>query len=136
MDNPVGMWDKRRLLGSFMKQFTSKTQKIGEYGEEQAVVFLMKQGFSIVDRNVSNKYGEIDIIGKKGSAYYFFEVKAGKYGGFVNPAENLTPVKLRKFLISVEHYCFIHKIKDYRVQGIIVLLKNETVHSVECIDIY
>ena len=130
------MWDKRRLLGSFMKQFTSKTQKIGEYGEEQAVVFLKKQGFSIVDRNVSNKYGEIDIIGKKGTIYYFFEVKAGKYGGFVNPAENLTPAKLRKFLISVEHYCFIHKVRDYRVQGIIVLLKNEKMYSVECIDIY
>ncbi len=118
-----------------MKQFTSKTQKTGELGEEAAVMFLMKQGYTIVERNIANKYGEIDIVAKKGSVYYFFEVKAGKYGSFVNPAENLTPLKLRKFLISVEHYCYTRNIKDYRVQGIIVLLQGTTAHSVEIIDI-
>lgn len=75
-----------------------------------------------MERNVANKFGEIDIIAKSHGLHYFFEVKAGKSGGFINPAENLTKEKLRKFSISVEHYCLTHKIKDYKVQGIVVLL--------------
>jgi putative endonuclease len=105
-----------------VKHFTSKTQQIGEKGEDQAQVFLMKQGFSIVERNIANKYGEIDIIAKKKGVYFFFEVKAGMEGSWFNPAENLTKTKLRKFLISVEHYCLTCNIKEYRVQGVIVLL--------------
>lgn len=85
-------------------------------------MFLMKQGFSIVERNVANKYGEIDIIAKKNEIHYFFEVKAGMQGSWFNPAENLSKAKLRKFIISVEHYCLTCNIREYRVQGIIVLL--------------
>ncbi len=120
-----------------MKQFTSKTQKIGEIGEEKACMFLMKQGFTILERNVANKFGEIDVVAKKAGKHYFFEVKAGKQGGFVNPAENLTKEKLRKFSISVEHYCLINKIKDYRVQGVVVILpRDEDLgSSIEIIDL-
>jgi putative endonuclease len=117
-----------------VKQFTSKTQKIGEIGEEKACVFLMKQAFVVLERNVANKFGEIDIIAKKSGKYYFFEVKAGRQGGFINPAENLTKNKLRKFLISVEHYCLVNKIGNYTVKGIIVLLSKDA-ESVEIIDL-
>lgn len=105
-----------------MKQFTSKTQKTGEIGEEIACMFLMKHGFTILERNIANKFGEIDIVAKSHGVQYFFEVKAGKSGGFINPAENLTKEKLRKLYISVEHYCLTRKIKEYKVQGIVVLL--------------
>lgn len=108
-----------------MKQFTSKTQKIGEKGEDLACTHLKKIGFSIVERNSANKFGEIDIVAKKGSTYYFFEVKTGKQGGWINPAENLTKEKLRKLYISVEHYCMAHGIKTFQVQGIVVVLSQD-----------
>ncbi len=120
-----------------MKQFTSEKQKIGELGEDQAVLFLMKQGFSIIDRNVSNKFGEIDIVAKKDHIYYFFEVKSGKRGGFINPADNFTPTKVRKCIISIGHYCYTRNISDYRFLGIIVLLSQSVQQSssVEMIDL-
>jgi putative endonuclease len=105
-----------------VKLFTSKTQKTGEKGEDIACMFLMKHGFAVLERNVSNKFGEIDIVAKAHGMHYFFEVKAGKSGGFINPAENLTKEKLRKFFISVEYYAMTKRIKDYRVQGVVVLL--------------
>lgn len=108
-----------------MKQFTSKTQKIGEIGENLACMFLMKHGFTILERNVANKFGEIDIVAKKKGIVHFFEVKAGKQGGWLNPAQNLTKEKLHKFRISVEHYCLSKRLKDFRVQGIVVLLPQE-----------
>ena len=107
-----------------MKQFTSKTQKIGEIGEEKACMFLMKHGFTVLERNVANKFGEIDIVAKAHGAYYFFEVKTGRQGSWINPAENLTKEKLRKFMISVEHYCLLKKIKNFNAQGILVLLEK------------
>lgn len=117
-----------------MKQFTSKSQKIGEIGEERACMFLVKQGFSILERNIANKFGEIDVVAKKKEVFYFFEVKTGKSGSWFNPAENLTKKKLRKFLISVEYYVLTNKIKDYRTQGVIVLLDGEDA-KIEIIDL-
>ncbi len=118
-----------------IRTFTSPTQALGEKGEEAAVSWLKKEGFRIVERNVAGKYGEIDIVAKKGKVHYFFEVKAGKAGSWFNPAENLTPAKLSKFLISVEHYVLTHKIGEYRAQGIIVYLSDTKETKVELIEL-
>ena len=53
------------------KVFTSETQKTGEIGENIAVKFLVKHGFSILDRNYTKKWGEIDIIAEKSNKLYF-----------------------------------------------------------------
>jgi Holliday junction resolvase-like predicted endonuclease len=58
-----------------MKKFTSKKQKLGEVGEKNAEMFLVKQGFSIVEKNYSNRFGEIDLIAIKNNRYHFIEVK-------------------------------------------------------------
>jgi putative endonuclease len=117
--------------------FTSKTQKTGEIGEDLAVVFLMKQGFLIIERNFYSRNGEVDIIAKKGRTIYFFEVKTGKQGSWFNPAENLTKHKLRKYIKAVEYYVFKKKVKDYAVQAILVRIPNkpEEGASFEIVDI-
>lgn len=58
-----------------MKKFTSKNQKIGVIGENIAETFLVKQGFLVIDRNFSSRFGEIDIIALKNNQYHFIEVK-------------------------------------------------------------
>ena len=115
--------------------FTSPTQSTGEKGESAAVQYLKKEGFVIVERNVAGKYGEIDIVARKGKTHYFFEVKAGRVGSSIHPAENLHPAKIRKFLLTVEHYCLIHQIGDYRAQGVIVLQKPDGAYTVETIEL-
>lgn len=59
-----------------VKRFTSKTQKIGEIGEKVAEMFLVKHGFTVIDRNFTHKLGEIDLVAKKSGKLYFFEVKS------------------------------------------------------------
>ncbi len=121
-----------------MKRFTSKTQQLGEKGEEMACKFLLEQGYMVIERNVANKYGEIDIVAKKGTVVHFFEVKAARQGSWFNPADNLNPVKLKKFLISAQYYALIHQIKDYKVQGILVWLTQTSSGEVkvEIIDVF
>jgi Holliday junction resolvase-like predicted endonuclease len=58
-----------------MKKFTSKKQKIGQKGEQLAEMFLVKQGFAILDRNYSSRFGEIDLIARKDNKLHFFEIK-------------------------------------------------------------
>ena len=108
-----------------IRQFTSKTQKIGERGEDAAVRYLVKQGFRIMERNIPNKYGEIDIVAKKRGMYYFYEVKTARPGSWFNPADNMTSAKIRKFLISVEYYCLMNTVKEYRARALIVKLPTQ-----------
>lgn len=48
---------------------------VGKIGEETACLFLTKHKFSIIDRNYTKKWGEIDIIVKKDNIIHFVEVK-------------------------------------------------------------
>ena len=59
-----------------MKHFTSKNQKIGEYGELLAGEFLTKKGFIILEKNYTKKVGEIDIVAVKENQLHFVEVKS------------------------------------------------------------
>ena len=58
------------------KTFTSQSQKTGELAERIACIYLENKGFSIVERNYTKKWGEIDIVAQKGSMLHFVEVKS------------------------------------------------------------
>lgn len=48
----------------------------GKAGEDDAVRWLESQGFRIVERNVVNHGGEIDLVARDGETLCFVEVKA------------------------------------------------------------
>ncbi|MFA5773470.1 MAG: YraN family protein [Candidatus Paceibacterota bacterium] len=101
-----------------MKNFTSNSQKIGELGEGVACKFLIKHGFSILERNYTKKWGEIDIIAQKNDKRYFIEVKSKSVSNldYVYPQkevlengagrseENMHPMKMRRLRRVVETY--------------------------------
>ena len=98
-----------------MKNFTSKSQKIGELGEDIACKFLEKHGFSILERNYTKKWGEIDIIAQKEERLYFIEVKSKSVvsldyvsnrqnSEIFNPEDNMHPWKLKRLRRVVETY--------------------------------
>ena len=102
------------------KVFTSETQKIGELGENIAVRFLVKHGFSILDRNYTKKWGEIDIIAEKDKKLYFIEVKSVSretLNTFIpksyndsddryehRPEDNMHPWKLKRLSRTIQTY--------------------------------
>lgn len=100
-----------------MKKFTSNSQKIGELGEEIACMFLMKHGFTVLERNYTKKWGEIDVIAEKLGKKYFIEVKSTSVSSLnyvsslnnspayaVRPEENMHPQKLKRLRRVVETY--------------------------------
>lgn len=76
-----------------MKIYNRQT---GKLGEDIAATLLTRKGYSILERNFANRYGEIDIIAKIHDMLVFVEVKAKKGIQFGTPEEMIRPYKLRK----------------------------------------
>ncbi|TAK57355.1 hypothetical protein EPO17_02185 [Patescibacteria group bacterium] len=101
-----------------MKLFTSKTQKLGELGEDIACKFLKKQGFSIIERNYTKKWGEVDIIAKREGKLHFIEVKSvscekgwvsvihktSGMGDSYRPEDNMHDLKAKRLAKTIETY--------------------------------
>jgi putative endonuclease len=60
---------------NFSKEPTEK-QKIGQIGEDSACKWLESNGYKVIERNYLKKWGEIDVIARKGKKLHFIEVKA------------------------------------------------------------
>jgi putative endonuclease len=126
----VGAADKR-----------TKKRKTGDTGERVACSYLHSLGFEIVDRNYLKKFGEIDIVAKKGDIYYFYEVKTATIlestvnmlethnvthvtGDFL-PEDKVNGKKLRNLARTIETYILEKKIYDYEwTFGVLVVTLN------------
>jgi len=85
-------------------------RKIGSIGEDMAVEFLKSRGVKILERNYQNRFGEIDIIGRKDNTLLFIEVKYRKNESFGYPLEAVGFAKREKirkmarFFLNENHY--------------------------------
>ncbi len=117
------------------KVFTSEKQKIGELGEDIAVEFLVKQGFSVIERNYTKKWGEIDIIALKDRKMYFVEVKSVQgrevsYGtDAYRPEDNMHPWKMQRLARTIQTYLISKNIGEeieWQVDLLVVFLDYNT----------
>ncbi|MCF6200792.1 MAG: YraN family protein [Hydrogenimonas sp.] len=77
------------------------SRKRGDIAEDEAVAFLLQNGFRVVERNFTCRFGEIDIVAEKDGTLHFVEVKSGS--GF-EPVYNITKAKLSKLYRSIDRY--------------------------------
>jgi putative endonuclease len=115
------------------KVFTSETQKRGEIGENIATKFLMKHGFTIIERNYTKKWGEIDIIALKDTKIHFVEVKSVARDLLKGEAsldhwraeDNMHPWKLKRMSRTIQTYLLSEKIpedREWEVSLLVVFL--------------
>ena len=105
------------------------TQKVGKFGEDEAVKYLKQKGYKIIDRNFRCKRGEIDIIALDNDEIVFIEIKARislKYG---LPAEAVTKNKLKHIYRTAEYYLYTRNVlnENTRIDVIEVYIKNNQV---------
>lgn len=84
------------------------SRKKGNIAEERACEHLRQAGFEIIDRNVSSRFGEVDIIALKQEVLHFVEVKSG--ASYEIAIQNITPVKLGRILRTAEVYMKKHRL--------------------------
>ncbi len=96
----------------------AKNKETGQIGEDIACRFLVKHGFSILERNYLKKCGEIDIVAKKGNKLHFVEVKSVSRAcpareinpevpyneDSFRPEDNLHPWKLQRLSRVIQIY--------------------------------
>lgn len=82
----------------------------GRLGEDDAVRWLAAHGFEIVERNVVNHGGEIDVVAKEGETLCFIEIKA-RDGKLYGPAiAAVTPGKQRRLSRAASLYIAIRSL--------------------------
>lgn len=101
------------------KVFTSKNQRTGEIGEHLATRYLVTKGFKVIERNYTKKWGEIDLIVKKGSKMHFVEVKSlSGIGGNISkeigyrPEDNMSRQKIERLRRTIQTY-----LAEFKVTG-------------------
>ncbi len=96
---------------------TSPKRKLGDLCEGLAVKHLVKQGFSIIERNYSQKWGELDIIARDKGVIHFIEVKGARLGeggttsGY-RPEENVHSAKRRRMWRAIQTWLSERRIPD------------------------
>ena len=74
----------------------ANNRETGHLAEELASKALAEKGYHILERNFSNRFGEIDIIAKDKNILVFVEVKAKIGIEFGLPEEMISSRKLKK----------------------------------------
>lgn len=101
----------------------------GNYGEDEAVQYLEKKGYSILDRNYHySRYGEIDIIAKdiQKNTVVFVEVKSGNPKKFGNLIEKITPHKMRQIYKVAEAYIHFKRLQNVYFRFDVILVEYDS----------
>ena len=83
-------------------------RKIGRWGEDAAAKFLKQKRYRILDRNVSCRFGEIDLIAETGGYLVFVEVKLRKNAAFAEAKEFVTAAKQRRVILTAQYWLAAH----------------------------
>ena len=81
-----------------------KTQINGKLGEDVACKYLKKKKYQILERNFRTRFGEIDIVAKKGDCIAFVEVKTRSATEYGKPCEAVTFSKQQKIIKTARMY--------------------------------
>lgn len=105
----------------YNKKIDKPTDKqiVGAKGEDFACKFIKDKGFKLIERNYYKKWGEIDIVVKKGEVIHFIEVKTvSREIGYLNnkdeyrPEDNIHPWKLQRLSRVVQSYLLDKDVSD------------------------
>ena len=72
------------------------SRSLGARGESAAVRYLVRLGWTILDRNWRCREGELDIVAHDGSRPVVCEVKTRSSTDYGDPLEAITPDKARR----------------------------------------
>lgn len=79
----------------------SQTGRIGENFSEE---YFIKRGYAVLERNYHSRYGEIDLIVRKGNFIVFVEVKTRGENSVSRPASSVNKAKRKKLILTAMMY--------------------------------
>ena len=82
----------------------TEQQRLGRLGEDRALIHLLGQGLTLVERNFLCKVGEIDLIMMQRDCLVFVEVRRRAAGSFGGAVASVTPAKRRRLINAAQYY--------------------------------
>ena len=79
-------------------------RQTGTLREEQAVCYLEKQGYKILERNYWCRFSELDIVAKEGEYLCFVEVKYRRNDQYEAPAGVISRTKMSNICKASQFY--------------------------------
>lgn len=109
----------------------NKNQKLGSWGEDLAIEYLLKNKYKILEKNYKNNYGEIDIVAKKKKIIVFIEVKTRSTRSFGLPEEAVNKIKQGKLIKASEKYILDNKLKNNYQIDVIAIERNNVTDKID-----
>jgi putative endonuclease len=104
---------------------------LGKLGEQLAVDYLSRNGYTILERNFIYDKAEVDIIAQKEKRVIIVEVKTRNSNFFGDPQDFVTKAKIKLLVKAANEYVLANNI-DLEVRfDIIAILKNQHIEKVE-----
>ncbi len=101
--------------------------ELGIWGEREAVKFLKKQKYKVIEQNYRCKLGEVDIIARQGAYLVFIEVKTRASNKYGLPAEAVDEQKQRKLLLLAQYYQKVKGLLDMPIRFDVVQILGDEV---------
>ncbi len=100
---------------------------LGKRGEDIAADYLKRKGYTIIEKNIKKRHGDIDIVARKEKTLVFVEVKTRTSNDYGGPVEAITPWKLRSLIRSVQYYQEVRNLSEVsmRIDLVSVMLVDD-----------
>jgi putative endonuclease len=105
---------------------TKNRIKLGRVGEDEAVKFVKKQGYRILQTNYKTKSGEIDIIAEDKKVVAFIEVKTRSTGEYGSPLDAVNYHKQNKIIQVANQFLVNYKVENRECRFDIVAIRSHT----------
>jgi len=104
------------------------TTQTGTQGENQALRFLQKKGYTLLARNFRVKGGEIDLVMQDKKTLVFVEVKTRASDAFGGPLASITPAKQKRIALAAALFIKTNRPKfdSIRFDAVAVLAQDIT----------
>lgn len=84
-------------------------KQLGNRSEQLACSFLEQKGYHLLQKNFSSRWGEIDLIFRKGQDLIFVEVRSKSSGRYGQPLETITSKKQEHLRRTAQYYLCQHR---------------------------
>lgn len=84
--------------------------ELGRTGEDDAVDYLMQEGYRILDRNWRSGHKELDIVAEQDGVLVVVEVKTRRDARYGKPEDAVSPMKIRRIVLAADAYVRLHRI--------------------------
>lgn len=102
--------------------------RLGQTGENAAARYLMLHGYRLLERNYRSRFGEIDIIAKKGETLVFAEVKTRGRCALDTPGASVDAFKQRKIIKTAQFYIINKQLADADLRFDVIEIELYGVH--------